>query len=81
VDAFAAYDKARERMAERNVPIPPRILRAYEDAKRAAMRSRNGLGIMVITVCRDSARFIANMDAIPDHALVRLEGQRWAERS
>ena len=71
------YDTARKRMIKDGIPIHPALLRSYLDRVRAISRFRNGYHPVVITVTRDSTRFIGTMDSIPGNAIIRMEGQSW----
>jgi hypothetical protein len=38
------------------------------------------MAVTVITVTRESVRFIGNLESIPDNVIIRQEGQHWTER-
>jgi hypothetical protein len=39
------------------------------------------MAVTVITVTRESTRFVAKMEEIPPDAIVRMEGQHWDKPS
>lgn len=46
-----------------------------------APRPEFAMQVMVITVTRNSTRFVAEISDLPTNAIVRMEGQHWLSES